>query len=130
MTLCAAADLLVKARPTQALDLILQRVKSAESTLGGTHWSVSQKLELLPAEQTSLTDTAEMKEAHRLAQEESKTRYLASLPEGRQQTGQKGKGKYGSKEDTRKGGDARKGGKNQGAKGDGKRRDETTGKAS
>ena len=59
LTLCATADLLIKAKPSQALDLVLQRLKTAEATLGGSHWSVSQKLELLPPEQSSLTDAAE-----------------------------------------------------------------------
>eukprot|EP00435_Cladocopium_sp_Y103_P001936 s529_g1.t1 len=76
LSLCAAVDHLVRARPTQALDLLLQRLKSPESTLGGTHWSVSQKLELLLPEQATLTATAEMKEAQRIALEESKTRRL------------------------------------------------------
>ena len=126
LSLCAAADFLVRARPAQALDLILQRVKSAESTLGGTHWSVSQKLELLPPEQATLTATAEMREAQRIAQEEAKTRWMASLPEGRLGPHQKGggKGKGTAREDYRKGGDGKKGGKHSGSKGDGKKKEE------
>eukprot|EP00435_Cladocopium_sp_Y103_P018503 s3237_g4.t1 len=78
-----ARELLSLCAPAHALDLIIQRIKSTESTLAGTHWTVSQKLELLPAEQASLTATAEMREAQRVALEESKARYLSSLPDGR-----------------------------------------------
>lgn len=126
LSLCATADFLVKGRVTQALDLVFQRIKSAESTLNGTHWTVSQKLELLPAEQATLTGVPEMKEAQKIAFEESKTRWMASLPEGRPSNGPKGsgKGKQSGKEDFRKGSDARKGGKAQGQKGDWKKKDE------
>jgi hypothetical protein len=126
LSLCATADFLVKGRVTQALDLVFQRIKSAESTLNGTHWTVSQKLELLPAEQATLTGVPEMKEAQKIAFEESKTRWMASLPEGRPSNGPKGsgKGKQSGKEGFRKGSDARKGGKAQGQKGDWKKKDE------
>ena len=132
LTLCALADMLVRGKAAQALDLALQRVKSAESTLGGTHWSVSQKLEILPAEQTSLTDTAEMKEAQRIALEESKLRWTSSLPDGRSQPMQKGGGKpKGSgKDDFRRGGDGKKGGKGQGKKGEWKKPEESAAKGS
>ena len=93
LSLCATADFLVKGRVTQALDLVFQRIKSAESTLNGTLWTVSQKLELLPAEQATLTGVPEMKEAQKIAFEESKTRWMASLPEGRPSNGPKGSGK-------------------------------------
>ena len=117
LTLCAASDLLARGKAAQCLDLLLQRVKSAESTLSGTHWSVAQKLELLPSEQSSLTDAAEMREAQRIAFEESKTRWMSSLPEGRPLGSQKGGGKKGSgKEDYRRGADGKKGGKGQGKK--------------
>jgi len=90
---------------------------------------VSQRLELLPAEQATLTATAEMREAQRIAVEESKARWLSSLPDGRPQTSQKGggKGKNPGKEDGRKGGDTRKGGKASGGKGDWKRREDAGG---
>eukprot|EP00435_Cladocopium_sp_Y103_P015109 s1259_g3.t1 len=132
LSLCAVADQLIRARPAQALDIVLQRLKSAESTLNGTHWSVSQRLELLPQEQATLTATAEMKEAQKVALEESKTRYMAAQPDGRVPTSQKGagKGKNPGKEDTRRGGDNRKGGKGKGPKGDWKKPEEAAAKAS
>jgi len=131
LTLCAIADYLVKAKPAQALDLALQRVKSAEATMGGTHWSVSQKLEVLPPEQAVLTGVAEMKEAQKIAQEEAKTRWMAAQPEGRPQAGAKagGKGKGGSKSDYGRG-EGKKGGKGQHQKGDWKKKEEATGKGS
>ena len=131
LTLCAASDLLARGKAAQCLDLLLQRVKSAESTLSGTHWSVAQKLELLPSEQSSLTDAAEMREAQRIAFEESKTRWMSSLPEGRPLGSQKGGGKKGSgKEDYRRGADGKKGGKGQGKKGEWKKPEDSTPKAS
>ena len=132
LTLCAAADMLLKGKAAPCLDLLLQRVKSSESTLGGVHWSVSQKLELLPAEQATLTATAEMREAQRVAMEEAKTRWMSSLPDGRPQQGQKsgGKGKTPNKEDYRKG-DGKKGGRGKGQKGDWQKKgEESTPKSS
>lgn len=133
LSLCAIADQLIKARPAQALDIALQRLKSAESTLNGTHWSVSQRLELLPQEQSTLTSVSEMKEAQKETWEESRTRWLSSQPDGRATSGQKGGGKPkgGSKEDNRKG-DWRRDGKGKGTsgKGDGKRKDEAGNKPS
>ena len=132
LSLCAVADQLVRARPAQALDVVMQRLKSAESTLSGTHWSVSQRLEILPPEQTTLTAMGEMKEAQKVAMDESKVRWMASQPDGRVPTGQKGgaKGKGAEKGDQRKGGDGRKGGKSPGAKGDWKKKEDAGGKAS
>ena len=126
LTLCAVADCLAKGKAAQAMDVVLQRVKSVEATLNGTHWSVSQKLEVLPQEQSLLTDTAEMKEAQKIAQEESKTRWMAAQPDGRSQQGPKGvgKGKTGGR------GDGRKGGKGGNTKGDGKRKEEPGAKSS
>ena len=57
---------------------------------------------------------------------------MASQPDGRVPTGQKGgaKGKGAEKGDQRKGGDGRKGGKSPGAKGDWKKKEDAGGKAS
>eukprot|EP00435_Cladocopium_sp_Y103_P042355 s627_g11.t1 len=129
LTLCAISDCLIQGKAAQAMDLALQRLKSAEATLSGTHWTVSQKLEVLPPEQTALTDASEMKEAQRTAQEEAKTRWMSSLPEGRSQLGQKGGGKNkGGKEDLRQR-DGRKG-KGQNQKGDWKKKEEGAAKGS
>ena len=49
LTLCAAADMLLKGKAAPCLDLLLQRVKSSESTLGGStgvcrrSWSCSRR---------------------------------------------------------------------------------------
>ena len=124
LTLCAVADCLVKGKPAQALDMAMQRIKSAEATMGGVHWSVSQKMEILPPEQAALAGVAEMKEAQRIAQEEQKTRWMSSQPEGRGQTGGKsgGKGKGGGKSEYGRGN------KGQNQKSDWKKKDEGTGK--
>lgn len=129
LTLCAVADCLVKGKPAQALDMAMQRIKSAEATMGGVHWSVSQKMEILPPEQAALAGVAEMKEAQRIAQEEQKTRWMSSQPEGRGQTGGKsgGKGKGGGKSEYGRG-EGKKGNKGQNQKSDWKKKDEGTGK--
>ena len=55
MTLCHAVDQLVRARPASAMDTMLQRVKSIEQSLSGSHWSVSQRQEILPSDSTTRT---------------------------------------------------------------------------
>ena len=47
-TLAWVGDLLLQARPAEALDGVLQRMKSIEMTSAGTPWTTSQKLELVP----------------------------------------------------------------------------------
>eukprot|EP00438_Fugacium_kawagutii_P030708 Skav213062 [mRNA] locus=scaffold364:558040:559530:- [translate_table: standard] len=120
LTLTATLDLLARGKPAAAMDVVAQRIKSSESTLGGTHWSVSQKLEVVPVDHATLTVMGEMKDAQREAYEESKLRWRSSLPDGRAQGSQKGstKGKGNWKEDQRKGDSNRKGGKGQSGKGE------------
>eukprot|EP00435_Cladocopium_sp_Y103_P064326 s581_g26.t1 len=50
LTIASAVDLMVAGRVAAAVDLLLQRFKSCESTLNGSHWSVSQRQEILPQE--------------------------------------------------------------------------------
>eukprot|EP00438_Fugacium_kawagutii_P012392 Skav215497 [mRNA] locus=scaffold165:781686:787326:- [translate_table: standard] len=114
MTLAAGMDLLCAGKPAQCMDLLSQRFKATESNLAGSHWSVCQKLELLPPEQVLLAGHTELKTAQKNVWEETRTKHLASQPEGRpgQQKGG-GKAKGIGKEDPRKSYEPRKGGKGQ-----------------
>lgn len=47
LTICSCLDHLVRGRPTHCADILAQRLKSIESTLQGSHWSVSQKMEVV-----------------------------------------------------------------------------------
>lgn len=94
LTLSHALDLMLKGKASAAADTLMQRLKSIEQTLLGSHWSISQKLEVLPPESASITALPEAKSAQREMYDESRLRWLATSPDGRQ--GQKG-GKSGGK---------------------------------
>lgn len=47
LTICSCLDHLVRGRPSHCADILAQRLKSIESTLQGSHWSVSQKMEVV-----------------------------------------------------------------------------------
>ena len=116
-TLCFASDLLLLARPAAALDCLIQRIKALEMQATGTHFNVSQRLELLPRDEEMLAGRMETKEAAREAREEFRIR------SGTQRTnfevkggkgdvkGGKGKGTKGKEEAA----------KEKGGKGDGKK---------
>lgn len=123
LTLASSIDALVKGKPSVALDTMIQRLKSTESAQGGVHWSIAQRLELVPPEAPALAATTEIREAQRDASSENKAKWLAGFPEGRSTLG-KGYGKSKAKEDGRKGGDPKKG--KGGGKNDGKKKDEAS----
>ena len=50
LTLSVTLDLLMKNKAAAAADVVTQRIKSLEQSLNGSHWSVAQKLEVLPSE--------------------------------------------------------------------------------
>ena len=81
-TLCQALDLLLRARPAEAGDLLSQRVKALEMQSSGVHFTVSQQQELLPREGVSMSSTPEFQEAARRAREEGKARADAARPYG------------------------------------------------
>eukprot|EP00435_Cladocopium_sp_Y103_P007178 s4303_g2.t1 len=98
----------------------------------GTHWSVSQRLEVLPQENAQLTPLPEMGVARKDVYEESRLKWLTAQPDGRGgQSSTKGnnKGKTDYKEGG-KGGKDRRGGKGpQTTKGDaGKKKEDGAGK--
>lgn len=114
-TLATIIDLMVKSKPACALDVAIQRLKSIEATSSGSHWSVSQRLEILPAEVSTLSVGPELSAAQKEMHSDSKTQFLASLP------GKGGKNSQKGKEESRKG--PKGGGRGQGNKGDGKKKD-------
>ena len=70
-TLCYACDLLLLGRrPASALDTLVQRVKALELQATGSHFSIAQRLELLPREEEVLAGRLEAKEAAREARED------------------------------------------------------------
>lgn len=121
MTVASTVDALLKGKPSVALDILCQRYKSIEASMSGSHWTVAQRLEVLPSESVILTAPQELTAAQREVSAETKARFMASLPDGRK--GPKGSGK--SKEEGKKGQDKRpwKGG---GSKGDGGKRKQET----
>eukprot|EP00438_Fugacium_kawagutii_P006828 Skav227026 [mRNA] locus=scaffold456:236256:249187:+ [translate_table: standard] len=103
-TLATAVDHLVRNRPSAAADVLIQRMKSTEATVvGGSHWTVAQKMEVLPSETNVVAGMEELTHARRETYQEAKTKALAAQPEGRPKTGKGGlKGKD-QREDSIKG---------------------------
>lgn len=107
-TLCFAADLFIQGRPSEALDVLVQRVKSIEATSQGTPWQTAQRMELVPAPDPQLGGRGE----YQVARRESK---LEAEAMGKTSEKAKGKGKEKSKD---KGKDR---GKGKGKDGEGKK---------
>ena len=107
-TLAHIGDLLLMARPAEALDALGQRLKSLELMMGGQHWSTAQRVEVVPPMEATMSSRAELQ----LAQKEAN---LDSRIKGTGSQWEKGKGKTKTKE--------REKGKEKG-KGSGKQKDE------
>ena len=99
-TLAFVGDLLLQARPSEALDTVLQRMKSIEMTAGGTPWATSQKLELVPPAEAQIGTRQE----YQLARREAKLDYEVK---GAAASAEKGKSK--GKEKSQKGKEKGKG---------------------
>lgn len=109
LTIGSAVDLLLKAKPAAACDVLLQRLKAMESILAGSHWAVAQKQEPVGKDGLMLTGAEELTIAQKDAWQENRSLWLSSLPSGSQG---KGRGKD-EKGDQRKGKEkGRKGNKN------------------
>lgn len=115
VTLAHIADLLIQARPSEALDVAVQRIKSLELTAGGQPWTTSQKVEVIPPTDTQIAGRAELHLAQKEVQLDSKAK--GSTPaqygdkgkqKGAGKSKEKGKdkgkdrGKGGSKDDSKK----------------------------
>lgn len=121
LTLCTA---LLRGRAAQAVDCLLQRVKSVEATMAGSHWSVSQRLEIPPLDLQTIAPREELLSAQRAAAEDAKTRHLASLPDGRSRGKGQSKSKEGTGQETGRRDRDRGKGKGAGKQDKGKRREE------
>ena len=94
LTLSTILDQLLLNRPAAAADTATQRIKSLEQSLGGSHWAVAQKLEVLPSEGQTLTPLPEATAAQRQVYQESRMRWASGFPDGRgQKAGQDNRGK-------------------------------------
>ena len=91
ITLSSAVDLLLRGRVAQAVDVMLQRIKSVEATIAGSHWSVSQRLEIPPLDAQLIAPREEIITAQKAAAIDARSKFLASQPDGR------GKSKGGGK---------------------------------
>lgn len=110
LTLASAIDAIVRGKISGGLDILCQRMKATEMVCTGSHWTVAQKVEVLPTDSATLTKRPELSNAQKEAYAESKVKFLASQPEGRRGKG-KGDGKKDGKND-------RKGDDKKGSKGD------------
>lgn len=63
-------DLILQGRIAEGADLITQRLKSLSSTQSGIHYSISQKMELLPQERSNPASLEETQEAAKSARQE------------------------------------------------------------
>ena len=97
LNLASALDALLKGRVALAADIITQRMKSDEQILQGVHWSVAQRMEVPVSEGSSMAGRVEVQQAQKENYQDSRTRYLATLPRKgeRYEKGEKGKGKGG-----------------------------------
>ena len=100
-TMCMILDLLLQARPAEACDAIVQRLKSLEGIAAGMHYSVSQRMELLALDKGMTATAVEANDAARLAREEERAlsrggkaqgRTTDNPPSGGGYKGNKGKG--------------------------------------
>ena len=60
-TLCTVGDLVIRGRLPEAMDTLIQRVKSLEAQAGGLPWTSAQRLELLPSDTATLSSRQELK---------------------------------------------------------------------
>lgn len=97
-TLAFVGDLLLMARPAEALDCIGQRLKSLEQSIGGVPWSTSQKLEIVPPSEATISSRGELQLAQREAKLDWKTKTPGTSWEKGSQNKSKGKGKDKSKD--------------------------------
>ena len=77
-TLSFVLDLLLQGRPASAADAATQRLKSLEQMATGADYRVTQRLEVVPTDGTSMSSTVETLEASRVQREEMKARSAAS----------------------------------------------------
>ena len=85
-TLSFVGDLVLQGRVAEAMDCVLQRLKSLEMTSSGTPWSTSQKIELVPPTNAEISSRQEKQVARKEAR-------LDQEASGAPQSSDKGKGR-------------------------------------
>ena len=98
LTVAHVTDLLLRRKVAAAMDTLVQRAKSLEATLRGSHYSVSRQLELVNTEPIRISEPAEHVEAARTARDEFRNRSIGNRPHGLSSRGEgevhpKGRGK-------------------------------------
>ena len=78
LTLSWCLDLLMQGRVAEASDGLMQRLKAIEMSAQGASWSISQRIELVPAEKPIISSRAETREAIKESKEENRARAEAS----------------------------------------------------
>ena len=101
-------DLLIQSRVSEALDVLIQRLKSLEMSTAGANWMMSQKLELTPQPEPQMGSRSEYQSAKKEAKLDAESRpsgygYDKPKGQGKDKGGKgkqkdKGKGKDKSKE--------------------------------
>ena len=119
-TLCYLVDLCMMGKVAESLDVAVQRLKSLLSTGSGIHYSISQRMELLPQDILMPASLDEAQQAAKAAREEQKAwgnpqgqRSWSSNAGGNEGGKSKGKGDKGKKGKTKDGkpkGDGKSGG--------------------
>ena len=95
LSVASALDLILQARVAESADLLSQRLKSLESMGNGVHYSIAQRMELLPSERGMIASAAETHEAARRAREEEKVMQKAARGGFRSAEGGTDSGSYG-----------------------------------
>ena len=119
LTIAYMVDLCLQGRTAECADIGTQRLKSLLSSHSGVHFTVAQKLEVVPPDRSAPASLEETQEAARAAREEARTFQRAaksqpwqgSLPsesgkggKGKESKGKKGNGKEGKSREGEKGG--------------------------
>ena len=86
LSIATSIDMMLNGNAAGAMDILVQPFKSVESTVTGCHWTVAQRLEVVPPDNVQLTPAQEMQDARRNVYEESRLRWLAAQPDGRSAT--------------------------------------------
>lgn len=119
-TLSFLLDLAVQGRMAELCDVVVQRLKSLSSTQSGVHFTISQRMELLPVDRAIPASLQETQAAARAAEQEDRVLHRASKQykpwgtpnmteagrggKGKDGKGKKGKFKEGKKPEEGKGG--------------------------
>jgi hypothetical protein len=99
LNISMALDHLIRGRVATAADILSQRLKSQESACHGTHWSISQRLEIPPVETEGLVARGELQNARKDEYDEAKTRWQAQVSSGGKADGRgKSKSQKGDRE--------------------------------